>query len=205
MTPRLGNYVTQSAFASANRRGDQLVITRLGRSVLHLFTLSATRGTRRRPADARARHRHDPPKAEPRSECWRSWQNSNENSPSPTPAMGWQAARARVRKCGRRPKPTPEQAVHSEERYGAGNCTVQQIADLKTTRLIMRISKSRVPHLGSYRPVSGLATQQPSVPVVRRRLRTTIAAQAAAAARNSAIETVAMAASGCTIDSPERA
>ena len=47
--------------------------------------------------------------------------------------MGWQAARARVRKCGRRPKPTPEQAVHSEERYGAGNCTVQQIADLKTT------------------------------------------------------------------------
>ena len=119
---------------------------------------------------------------------------------------GLVAAPACVRKCGRRPKPTPEQAVHSEVRYGVGNCTVQQIADmLKSTRSIMRISKSRVPHLGNYRPVSGLVTQQPSVPVVRRRLRTTIAAQAAAAARTSAVETVAMAASGCTIDSPERA
>ena len=62
-----------------------------------------------------------------------------------------------------------------------------------------------VPHFGHHSPASELVTQQPCVPVVRRLLCTTIAALAAAAARNSAIETVAMAASGCTIDSPERA
>jgi len=65
--------------------------------------------------------------------------------------------------------------------------------------------KSGVPRFGCYSPRSEVVTELLSVPVVRRFLRTTITAQAAAAARNSTVETVAMAASGCTIDSPDSA
>lgn len=46
---------------------------------------------------------------------------------------GLAAARARGRKGGRRPKLTPEQAVHAQELYDAGSYTVQQSADLLKT------------------------------------------------------------------------
>jgi len=65
--------------------------------------------------------------------------------------------------------------------------------------------KSGLPCFACYSPTSEAVTELLSVPVVRRFLRTTITAQAAAAARNSTVETVAMAESGCTIDSPDSA
>jgi len=45
------------------------------------------------------------PKAEPCSECCRSWQNSNESSPSPTSAMGWQPHGPVYAKVAARPSP----------------------------------------------------------------------------------------------------
>ena len=46
---------------------------------------------------------------------------------------GLNAARARGRKGGHKPRLTPEQALHAQELYDAGNHTVQQIADLLKT------------------------------------------------------------------------
>jgi DNA invertase Pin-like site-specific DNA recombinase len=43
---------------------------------------------------------------------------------------GLAAARARGRTGGRRPKLTPDQALHAQQLYDAGDHTVQRIADL---------------------------------------------------------------------------
>lgn len=125
------------ALASANRRGDQLVITRLdrlGRSVLHLVTLGATlqeRGVGLRVLEQEI----DTSTAEGRAmfgmlsvlaELQRELIIANTRD-------GLAAARARGRKGGRRPKLTPAQARHAQELYDAGNFTVQQIADLLKT------------------------------------------------------------------------
>ena len=125
------------ALASANRRGDQLVITRLdrlGRSVLHLVTLGAAlqeRGVGLRVLEQGI----DTSTAEGRAmfgmlsvlaELQRELIAANTRD-------GLAAARARGRKGGRRPKLTPEQALHAQELYDAGNYTVQQIADLLKT------------------------------------------------------------------------
>jgi DNA invertase Pin-like site-specific DNA recombinase len=122
------------ALASANRRGDQLVITRLdrlGRSVLHLVTLGAAlqeRGVGLRVLEQGI----DTSTAEGRAmfgmlsvlaELQRELIAANTRD-------GLAAARARGRKGGRRPKLTPEQALHAQELYDAGNYTVQQIANL---------------------------------------------------------------------------
>jgi DNA invertase Pin-like site-specific DNA recombinase len=125
------------ALASANRRGDQLVITRLdrlGRSVLHLVTLGATlqergvglhvleQGIDTTTAEGRAMFGMLSVLAELQRELIIA--NTRD---------GLAAARARGRKGGRRPKLTPEQAIHAQELYDAGNYTVQQIADLLKT------------------------------------------------------------------------
>lgn len=125
------------ALASANRRGDQLVITRLdrlGRSVLHLVTLGAAlkeRGVGLRVLEQGI----DTSTAEGRAmfgmlsvlaELQRELIIANTRD-------GLAAARARGRKGGRRPKLTPDQALHAQELYDAGNFTVQQIADLLKT------------------------------------------------------------------------
>lgn len=125
------------ALASANRRGDQLVITRLdrlGRSVLHLVTLGAAlqeRGVGLRVLEQSI----DTTTAEGRAmfgmlsvlaELQRELIIANTRD-------GLNAARARGRKGGRKPKLTPEQALHAQELYDAGNYTVQQIADLLKT------------------------------------------------------------------------
>lgn len=125
------------ALASANRRGDQLVITRLdrlGRSVLHLVTLGAAlqeRGVGLRVLEQSI----DTTTAEGRAmfgmlsvlaELQRELTIANTRD-------GLNAARARGRKGGRKPKLTPEQALHAQELYDAGNYTVQQIADLLKT------------------------------------------------------------------------
>lgn len=125
------------ALASANRRGDQLVITRLdrlGRSVLHLVTLGAAlqdRGVGLRVLEQSI----DTTTAEGRAmfgmlsvlaELQRELIIANTRD-------GLNAARARGRKGGRKPKLTAEQARHAQELYDAGNYTVQQIADLLKT------------------------------------------------------------------------
>ena len=125
------------ALASANRRGDQLVITRLdrlGRSVLHLVTLGAAlqeRGVGLRVLEQSI----DTTTAEGRAmfgmlsvlaELQRELIIANTRD-------GLNAARARGRKGGRKPKLTPEQALHAQELYDAGNHAVQQIADLLKT------------------------------------------------------------------------
>ncbi|MEA9987275.1 recombinase family protein [Subtercola sp. RTI3] len=125
------------ALASANRRGDQLVITRLdrlGRSVLHLVTLGAAlneRGVGLRVLEQGI----DTSTAEGRAmfgmlsvlaELQRELIIANTRD-------GLAAARARGRKGGRRPKLTPAQAADAQELYDAGNFTVQQIADLLKT------------------------------------------------------------------------
>ncbi|RFA17622.1 recombinase family protein [Subtercola boreus] len=125
------------ALASANRRGDQLVITRLdrlGRSVLHLVTLGAAlneRGVGLRVLEQGI----DTSTAEGRAmfgmlsvlaELQRELIIANTRD-------GLAAARARGRKGGRRPKLTPAQASHAQELYDAGTFTVQQIADLLKT------------------------------------------------------------------------
>ncbi|MBG6213244.1 DNA invertase Pin-like site-specific DNA recombinase [Cryobacterium sp. CAN_C3] len=125
------------ALASANRRGDQLVITRLdrlGRSVLHLVTLGAAlqeRGVGLRVLEQSI----DTTTAEGRAmfgmlsvlaELQRELIIANTRD-------GLNAARARGRKGGRKPKLTAEQALHAQELYDAGNYTVQQIADLLKT------------------------------------------------------------------------
>ena len=125
------------ALASANRRGDQLVITRLdrlGRSVLHLVTLGATlqeRGVGLRVLEQGI----DTTTAEGRAmfgmlsvlaELQRELISANTRD-------GLAAARARGRKGGRRPKLSSEQALHAQELYDAGTHTVQQIADLLKT------------------------------------------------------------------------
>lgn len=125
------------ALASANRRGDQLVITRLdrlGRSVLHLVTLGAAlqeRGVGLRVLEQSI----DTTTAEGRAmfgmlsvlaELQRELIIANTRD-------GLNAARARGRKGGRKPKLTPEQALHAQKLYDAGNHTVQQIADLLKT------------------------------------------------------------------------
>lgn len=122
------------ALASANRRGDQLVITRLdrlGRSVLHLVTLGAAlqeRGVGLRVLEQGI----DTSTAEGRAmfgmlsvlaELQRELIAANTRD-------GLAAARARGRKGGRRPTLTPAQAHHAQELYDAGTFTVQQIADL---------------------------------------------------------------------------
>jgi DNA invertase Pin-like site-specific DNA recombinase len=126
--------VLDRALASANRRGDQLVITRLdrlGRSVLHLVTLGAAlqergvglrvleQGIDTRTAEGRAMFRMLSVLAELQRELIAA--NTRD---------GLAAARARGRKGGHRPKLTPEQALHAQELYDAGNYTVQQIANL---------------------------------------------------------------------------
>ncbi|WP_022886895.1 recombinase family protein [Glaciibacter superstes] len=125
------------ALASANRAGDQLVITRLdrlGRSVLHLVTLGAAlqeRGVGLRVLEQSI----DTTTAEGRAmfgmlsvlaELQRELIIANTRD-------GLNAARARGRKGGRKPRLTPEQALHAQEFYDAGNHTVQQIADLLKT------------------------------------------------------------------------
>ena len=125
------------ALASANRRGDQLVITRLdrlGRSVLHLVTLGAAlqeRGVGLRVLEQGI----DTTTAEGRAmfgmlsvlaELQRELIIANTRD-------GLAAARARGRKGGRRPKLSSEQARHAQELYDAGTYTVQQIADLLKT------------------------------------------------------------------------
>ena len=125
------------ALASANRRGDQLVITRLdrlGRSVLHLVTLGAAlqeRGVGLRVLEQGI----DTTTAEGRAmfgmlsvlaELQRELIIANTRD-------GLAAARARGRKGGRKPKLTPAQARHAQELYDAGHHTVQQIADLLKT------------------------------------------------------------------------
>ena len=125
------------ALASANRRGDQLVITRLdrlGRSVLHLVTLGAAlqeggvglrvleQGIDTTTAEGRAMFGMLSVLAELQRELIIA--NTRD---------GLNAARARGRKGGRKPKLTPEQARHAQELYDAGNHTVQQIADLLKT------------------------------------------------------------------------
>lgn len=122
------------ALASANREGDQLVITRLdrlGRSVVHLVTLGAA--LRERGVGLRVLEQGiDTTTAEGRAmfgmlsvlaELQRELILVNTRD-------GLAAARARGRKGGRRPKLTPEQSVHAQELYDAGDRTVQQIADL---------------------------------------------------------------------------
>ena len=124
----------EKALASANRRGDQLVITRFGRSVLHFVALGATfqergvglqmlaQGIDTTTAEGRAMFGMLSVLAELQRELTIADTRD-----------GLAAARARVRKGGRPPKPTPEQAVHAQERYDAGSHTVQQIADLLKT------------------------------------------------------------------------
>src|SRR5665811_945227 len=122
------------ALASANRRGDQLVITRLdrlGRSVLHLVTLGATlqeRGVGLRVLEQGI----DTTTAEGRAmfgmlsvlaELQRELIIANTHD-------GLNAARARGRKGGRRPRLDAEQIVLAQQLYDAGKRTVQQIADL---------------------------------------------------------------------------
>jgi len=97
------------ALASANRAGDQLVITRLdrlGRSALHLVTLGAA--LRERGVGLRVL----------------------EQGIVANTRDGLAAARARGRTGGRRPKLTPDQAHHAQQLYDAGTHTVQRIADL---------------------------------------------------------------------------
>jgi DNA invertase Pin-like site-specific DNA recombinase len=125
------------ALASANRRGDQLVITRLdrlGRSMVHLVTLGATlqeRGVGLRVLEQGI----DTTTSEGRAmfgmlsvlaEFQRELIIANTRD-------GLTAARARGRTGGRKPKLTPAQALHAQELYDAGNHTVQQIADLLKT------------------------------------------------------------------------
>ena len=125
------------ALASANRRGDQLVITRLdrlGRSVLHLVTLGAAlqeggvglrvleQGIDTTTAEGRAMFGMLSVLAELQRELIIA--NTRD---------GLAAARARGRKGGRRPKLSSEQARHAQELYDAGTYTVQQIADLLKT------------------------------------------------------------------------
>ncbi|MBB5597664.1 recombinase family protein [Neomicrococcus lactis] len=122
------------ALASANRAGDQLVITRLdrlGRSVLHLVTLGAA--LRERGVGLRVLEQGiDTTTAEGRAmfgmlsvlaELQRELIVANTRD-------GLAAARARGRTGGRRPKLTPDQAHHAQQLYDAGTHTVQRIADL---------------------------------------------------------------------------
>ena len=122
------------ALASANRAGDQLVITRLdrlGRSVLHLVTLGAA--LRERGVGLRVLEQGiDTATAEGRAmfgmlsvlaELQRELIIANTKD-------GLAAARARGRTGGRRPKLTPDQANHAQQLYDAGDHTVQRIADL---------------------------------------------------------------------------
>ncbi|MET3172705.1 UNVERIFIED_ORG: DNA invertase Pin-like site-specific DNA recombinase [Arthrobacter sp. UYCu721] len=124
----------EKALASANRAGDQLVITRLdrlGRSVLHLVTLGAD--LRERGVGLRVLEQGiDTTTAEGRAmfgmlsvlaELQRELIIANTRD-------GLAAARARGRTGGRRPKLTPDQANHAQQLYDAGNHTVQRIADL---------------------------------------------------------------------------
>lgn len=122
------------ALASANRAGDQLVITRLdrlGRSVLHLVTLGAAlqqRGVGLRVLEQGI----DTTTSEGRAmfgmlsvlaEFQRELIIANTQD-------GLAAARARGRIGGRRPKLTTEQGAHARELYEGQKHTVQQIADL---------------------------------------------------------------------------
>lgn len=120
------------ALASANRAGDQLVITRLdrlGRSVLHLVTLGAA--LRERGVGLRVLEQGiDATTAEGRAmfgmlsvlaELQRELIGANTRD-------GLAAARGRTG--GRRPKLTPDQAHHAQQLYDAGTHTVQRIADL---------------------------------------------------------------------------
>nr|AXV46294.1 DNA invertase [Arthrobacter sp.] len=122
------------ALASANRAGDQLVITlldRLGRSVLHLVTLGAA--LRERGVGLRVLEQGiDTTTAEGRAmfgmlsvlaELQRELIVANTRD-------GLAAARARGRTGGRRPKLTPDQARHAQQLCDAGAHTVQRIADL---------------------------------------------------------------------------
>ena len=122
------------ALASANRDGDQLVITRLdrlGRSVLHLVTLGADlrergvglvvleQGIDTTTMEGRAMFGMLSVLAELQRELIVA--NTRD---------GLAAARARGRTGGRRPKLTPDQARHAQQLYDAGDHTVQRIADL---------------------------------------------------------------------------
>lgn len=122
------------ALSSANRDGDQLVITRLdrlGRSVLHLVMLGADlrergvglvvleQGIDTTTMEGRAMFGMLSVLAELQRELIVA--NTRD---------GLAAARARGRTGGRRPKLTPDQARHAQQLYDAGNHTVQRIADL---------------------------------------------------------------------------
>ncbi|WP_245670605.1 recombinase family protein [Nocardia flavorosea] len=140
------------------RRGDTIVITRLdrlGRSVLHLITLGAQ--LRERGIGLKVVEQGiDTDTAEGRAmfgmlsvlaELQRELILANTRD-------GLEAARARGRKGGRRPKLTTHQAEQAQRLYDEGRHTVQQIADIlgvKRGTLYGHLDKTRIgarPHSG---------------------------------------------------------
>ncbi len=150
------------ALASANRAGDQLVITRLdrlGRSVLHLVTLGAAlqqQGVGLRVLEQSI----DTTTAEGRAmfgmlsvlaEFQRELIIANTRD-------GLAAARARGRTGGRRPKLTPEQAAHAQQLYDGRHHTVQQIGDL------LNVPRSTIYGYLNHTQNRSITTQTPSPP-----------------------------------------
>jgi DNA invertase Pin-like site-specific DNA recombinase len=150
------------------RPGDTIVITRLdrlGRSVLHLITLGAQ--LRERGIGLKVIEQGiDTDTAEGRAmfgmlsvlaELQRELILANTHD-------GLEAARARGRKGGRRPKLTAHQVEQAQRLYDEGRHTVQQIADIlgvKRGTLYGHLDKTRI----GTRPHSGPATRTPAAAV----------------------------------------